>query len=197
MSFLRPEESASGPRQFKAIFRNMLGKAHTLNLVEVVGVKASGVEEVGTVDIRPMTLMIDAENTVIERGTIYNVPFFRLQSGSNAVIVDPKVGDIGLGLFCERDISTVVRTKAKSAPSTKRQFDLNDAVYLGSYLSSAPSQYIYFKDSGMDIKTTGDVNINGLKIGADGKLTLANGVVVDSHTHGNVQNGNGNTGGPK
>lgn len=98
-----------------------------------------------------------------------------------------------MALFCERDISIVVRTKAKAAPNTKRQFNLSDALYLGSYLSDTPSQYIHFKESGMDIKTTGDVNINGLVIKSDGTLITKDGDTVDKHNHGGVQSGSSNT----
>lgn len=201
LSFLRPEESVGGAMQFQAVLKNMLGKMHTVMLVEVVDVDAKGIGDVGTVDIRPMVMMIDAENNVIERGTIYKVPFFRLQSGGNAVVIDPQKGDIGIALFCERDISTVVRTKADAAPNTKRQFDLSDALYLGAFLGSAPAQYIYFKESGIDIKSTGginitsasDVNINGMTVKNDGTLLTKDGDVVDKHTHGGVTSGLSNT----
>lgn len=39
----------------------------------------------------------------------------------------------------------------------------------------------------------GTVNINGLKIAPDGTLTLADGSVVDKHTHGGVESGGSST----
>ena len=47
-------------------------------------------------------------------------------------------------------------------------------------MSGTPTQYIHFKSSGIDIKTTGDLNINGLVIRPDGTLVFKNGVVADT-----------------
>ena len=106
----------------------------------------------GYLSVRPMVFMIDGSNNNYERATITNVPFFRLQAGGNAVILNPKVGDIGLIAYCERDISMVKRSKQQAAPNSRRQFNINDAVYLGGMLNGAPTQYIQFLDSGMNIK---------------------------------------------
>ena len=60
-------------------------------------------------------------------------------------------------------------------------------------MSGVPTQYIHFKSSGIDIKTTGDLNINGLIIKADGTLITKDGDTVDKHSHGGIQSGGSNT----
>lgn len=185
---VRPEQTM-GQAGFQRVIQSLLGHMHTINLCQVTAVNKS----TETCTIKPLTMMIDGSNNAYDRGEIQNVPFIRLQGGKNAVICDPSVGDIGLGLFCERDISMVKRNKSQQPPNTKRQYDLNDAVYLGGLLNSYPSQYIEFLDSGMNIKTTGNININGLTIASDGTLTLANGVVMDTHIHSQGNDSNGNS----
>lgn len=191
----RASQSVGGAAEFEAIVRSLMGKNHTLMLGEVMAVtqEASNASAVGFLSVRPMVFMVDGSNNNYARATINNVPFFRLQAGGNAVILNPKVGDIGLIAYCERDISMVKRSKKQAAPNSRRQFNINDAVYLGGMLNSAPTQYIQFLDSGMNIKTTGNVNINGLTIAPNGTLTLANGVVVDTHIHDQANDSAGNT----
>lgn len=183
------EVSQGGALQMQEVIMSMIGTIHTAQLVLVTAVDAS----TETCSIQPLVMMIDANNNTYERGIIENVPFFRLQGGSNAVICNPKVGDIGLAVFCERDISMVKRNRGKAIPNSHRPYDINNAVYMGSYLTSAPTQYIEFLDSGMNIKTTGDININGMTIKSDGTIITRGGVTLDTHIHSQGSDSHGDT----
>lgn len=185
---IRPEQTL-GIMGFQRTIQGMLGKIHTLTLAKVITVNASE----NTCSIQPLTMLIDGANVAYERGIIENVPCFLLQGGANGIICNPVAGDIGLALFCERDISMVKRNKSQQPPNTKRQYDLNDALYLGGYLNEKPKQYVEFLENGINIKSTGDININGLKISSNGTLTLANGVIVDTHVHSQAPDSNGDT----
>lgn len=190
---IRPEE-VSGSLGFQKVIQSLIGKMHTISIVEVMAVhNVDSATQVGYCSIRPMTMLIDGSNNAYERGTVENVPYFRFQGGTNAIICDPKVGDIGLGLFCERDISMVKRNKTQSPPNTKRQYDLNDAVYLGGFLKGTPTQYIQFLESGINIKTTGDVNINGMTIKSSGEIVTKDGVILDNHIHSQGSDSHGDT----
>lgn len=180
---IRPEQT-QGAMAFQNVIKSLIGELHTLQLCEVVSINSVGeVDSVGLCSIRPMVKLIDGSNNAYDRGVVENVPYFRFQGGKNAVICDPQVGDIGLGLFCERDISMVKRNKVQSAPNNKRQYDLNDAVYLGGFLNGTPSQYIQFLENGINIRSTGDVNINGMTIKSTGEIVTKGGVVLDTHIH--------------
>lgn len=187
-------EQTMGALGFQRTIQGLLSAFHTVNIVQVVGVKNINIlGEIGTCEIRPLTMLVDGANNTYERGVISEVPYFRFQGGKNAVICDPSIGDIGLALFCERDITMVKSTKKASKPNTKRQNDLNDAVYLGGFLNGAPEQYIHFVENGINIKSKGDININGLKISANGKIKLTNGTIVDDHVHSQAPDSNGDT----
>lgn len=190
----RPEQSVGGAAQDKFIIQQLISNVHTMIPVEVISVSVptGTLAPIGRCSVRPLVQQVDGNNNVYGRGKIINVPYLRVQGGKNAVVLDPVVGDVGLCGFCERDISMVKRTGAEAAPNTRRQYSLNDAVYMFTMMSGTPEQFVHFKDSGIDIKSTGDININGLVIKPNGQLVLANGVVVDTHIHSQGNDSAGN-----
>ena len=191
----RPEQSVGGAAQDKFIIQQLISNIHTMIPVKVISVSipTNTLAPIGRCSVRPLVQQVDGNNNVYGRGQIINVPYLRVQGGKNAVVIDPVVGDVGLCGFCERDISMVKRTGAEAAPNTRRQYSLNDAVYMFTMMSGMPEQYIHFKDSGIDIKSTGDININGLVIKPNGQLVLSNGVIVDTHVHSQGNDSAGNS----
>ena len=158
-----------------------------------VTVPADTLAPIGRCEVQPLVQQIDGSNNTYDLGEIINVPYLRVQGGSNAIVIDPQVGDVGLCGFCERDISIVKRTGELSAPDNRRRYDINSAVYMFTMMSGTPTQYIHFLENGINIKTTGDLNINGLIIKADGTLITKDGDTVDKHSHGGIQSGGSNT----
>ncbi len=179
------QSGADGARQFEAIsflIRNMLSKLNTATLVKVMAVTNSGgVSAVGFVDIMPMVNMLDGKGNAVAHKTIYRCPYLRIQGGSNAVILDPQVGDIGIAVFADRDISSATANKAPSNPGSFRQFDAADGMYLGGVLNGVPSQYVQFAAAGITIHSPSavvlsapDVQINctTLEIAATTSATI-------------------------
>ena len=191
----RPEQTVAGAAQDMYIINNLIANIHTMMPVKILSVTVppDSLAPIGRCEVLPLVQQIDGSNNVYPMGKIINVPYLRVQGGSNAIVIDPQVGDVGLCGFCERDISIVKRTGELSAPDTRRKYNINSAVYMFTMMSGTPTQYIHFKSSGIDIKTTGDLNINGLIIKADGTLVTKDGDTVDKHSHGGVQSGGSNT----
>jgi hypothetical protein len=134
------------------LIRQVLAGISTAKLVQVVAVSnAGGVSPVGFVDVQPLVNQLDGNNNAVPHGIVHNLPYFRLQGGTDAVILDPKVGDIGAAIFSDRDISAVKSSKAQANPGSKRQFDMADGLYIGGYLNGVPQQYIAFSSAGIDI----------------------------------------------
>lgn len=128
-------------------------------MVEAVEAGAEG--PVGFVDVKPMVHMLDGAGNIHELGTQFHVPYFRLQGGGNAVIIDPQVSDIGICAFASRDISSVKRNKKPSAPSSRRQFDCSDGLYIGGVLNGAPSQFIHFMSNGIKVFSPQKITLDG------------------------------------
>lgn len=225
ISNLNINHSLGGATEFNAVIHNLMSKIQTVTLVKVIAVNGSGVEPVGTVDVQPLVQMIDGAGNVYAVGKIFSVPYFRLQGGANAIICDPVVGDIGLCAFASRDISAVKRNKAESAPSSRRQHDWNDGLYIGGFLNGTPAQYVQFGSDGIVIHSpkgitleapnikmqassvtthTGSFSVNasqtaqfsgGAGISTDGDVK-AGSVSLQNHTHQGVTTGGDNTGEP-
>lgn len=151
------EESIDGARQWEYIISRMIGKAYTATLVRVTGIHGGAVAPVGFVDAIDLLQQVDGSGNGIPNVPMKNLPYFRLQGGGNAVIIDPKVGDIGIAVFAYRDISNAKKTKAEGVPASARTHDVSDGLYIGGLLNGTPSQYIHFLDSGINVKATGDI----------------------------------------
>ena len=191
----RPEQTVAGAAQDMYIINNLIANIHTMMPVKILSVTVppDSLAPIGRCEVLPLVQQIDGSNNVYPIGKIINVSYLRVQGGSNAIVIDPQVGDGGLCGFCERDISIVKRTGELSAPDTRRKYDINSAVYMFTMMSGTPTQYIHFKSSGIDIKSAGIVNINGLNILPNGTLVTKDGVIVDAHSHAQANDSAGNT----
>lgn len=174
----RPEQTQGGAGEIGAIVSGIVSRIQTVTLVRVVKAKSGGLAPVGLVDVQPLVAQISGDGTVTPHGIIYNVPYFRLQGGGNAVIIDPEPGDIGMCGFCSRDISSVKQNKAPSAPQSRRRFDYSDGLYFGGFLNGTPKQYIHFKDGGIKLFSPGDIEMEAANI----RLKAQGGVSSTSQT---------------
>lgn len=155
-----PEQSVGGSREWEFILERLIGKSYTISLVKVNAVRAGGTGAVGFLSATDLIQQMDGNNDGIPNVAMENMPYFRLQGGDNAVIIDPKPGDIGLAAFARRDISALKQSKAEGPPPSLRSHDVSDGLYLGGLLNGAPTQWIHFLDSGINIKATAAVTID-------------------------------------
>lgn len=181
----RPESGQSDYNSLHFLVSQILSKVNTCLPVKIVAVTNSGgVSPVGFVDVQPLVNQVDGNGKSIPHGIIYHLPYFRVQGGADAIIIDPKVGDIGLAAFASRDISAVKNSKKVSNPSSSRKFDWADGLYFGGFLNGTPTQYIQFSSSGIklhsSIKITVeaplvDVNATTFSVNAN---TVLNGTIT-------------------
>ncbi len=166
-----------------AIQQQMLG-LNTSMPVEVLSVQAAGVAPVGFVNIRILVSQVTGDDRTVDHGEIPNVPYFRLQGGANAVIIDPEPGDIGMASFCSRDISAVKNARQAAPPGSRRSYDFSDAMYVGGFLNKAPTQYIQFTEGGILVHSASSVMVGdteaALRRLVDERLIQ----LYNAHTHG-------------
>jgi hypothetical protein len=209
-----PTDSTSDFHSIHFLIKQLIARVNTATLVKVQSVTNNGgVSPVGSVDVLPLVNQIDGAGNPTEHVTIHGLPYFRLQGGTNAVILDPKVGDIGIAVFASRDISTVKSAKKQSNPGSFRRFNMSDGLYFGGFLNGDPQNYFEFTDGGdINIVSTGAINItstNALTFNASnatldssGNLTVHGDVVATGgislvhHVHTGVQSGTSDTSGP-
>jgi hypothetical protein len=186
--------------QWQFVIRQFMGRVNTATIVKVTAVTNSGgVEPVGFVDVIPMVAQTDGVGNTTPHAVIHKMPYTRIQGGTDAVILDPKVGDLGIAVFAQRDISAVKQNKDASPPGSFRRFAYADGMYIGGLLNGTPAQYVRFSSEGIEIKSPTKVTIDAPDIVLLGDVastgTFTNNTVniSSTHVHGGVQTGGGDT----
>ena len=205
-SNLVPADYASEIGKLKFVINSALAGLKVAMPVKVISVSNSGgLSPIGTVNVQPMVSMLDGSGEAWPHGIIHNVPYMRIQGGANGIILDPAIGDIGIATVCDRDISTVQNTGKVSIPGSLRKHDMSDMVYLMTIIGAAPTQYVQFNSTGINIVSPVAVTITAPAINTNGTwnhtgtLTATGDIIgagthLHIHTHPDPQGGN--TGAP-
>lgn len=182
-----PQDSASDANVQEFLFHRMLMSNAFITLALVTGISEDG----DLVTVRPLVEGFTGAGEIIPKTEIYGVPVWRLQRGASALIMPPVAGDIGILAICDRDISGVKATKEPSLPGSNRVHNYADALYLGGVLNSEPSQYVRFRDDGIDIVSPLAVTMTSpvVEVNADTSLTLNSASII---LNGPVSQGAGN-----
>jgi len=160
-----PYDHQSQHNTIEFIIKQALARIATVTLVKVVAVTNNGdVSPVGFLSAQPMVNQLDGAGRAVPHAVIHGMPYLRMQGGTNAVIMDPKPGDIGIAGFSNRDLSNVKGKKDFANPGSHRRFSYADGLFLGGCLNGTPTQYIRFTDDGIDITTPLPITINAQNI---------------------------------
>lgn len=154
--------------------RKLIERLDTMKLVQVKAVNpGQGTPPAaGTVDVLPLVNQIDGGGFAVQHGVVHGIPYWRLQGGKWAVVVDPTVGDIGYVVCADRDSSSVVSTQAQANPGSRRKYHVSDGIYMGGCLNAAATQYVWLKSDGT-LNIT-DANGNVLQTSASGFVFTGN-----------------------
>jgi hypothetical protein len=147
--YIGQKELNTGNSEFNKmsfVIKMAMARINVATLVQVAAVYP-GVgtpDECGSVDVLPLVGLVDGAGTVWPQTTIFGLPYFRLQGGAAAVILDPIVGDVGLAVFCDKDMTSIKATNGQAgAPPTARRFDLADGFYVGGWMPTVePTTFI-------------------------------------------------------
>ncbi|PND34524.1 oxidoreductase [Achromobacter pulmonis] len=172
-----------------------LARLNTATLVRVVSVTNNGdLSPVGFVDVQPLVNQLDGAGNAVPHAVLHQLPYFRLQGGTDAVILDPKVGDIGMAAFGSRDLSAVKESKQQANPGSWRTHDMADGLYFGGLLNGTPVQYVQFTADGINVVSPSKVTVQApaIELNAETRCALNSPVIV---LNGTVQQGAGSYGG--
>lgn len=222
--FLPPQGNWGGFNIDSFIIQQWLSRMQTAMPVRVVACTNDGdLAPFGYVDVLPLVNQIDSQGVATPHTTVFNIPYMRMQGGTNAIILDPEVGDIGICVFASRDISKVKATQAQANPGTFRSYSFSDGMYVGGILNAQPTQYVQFSAAGIKLSSpvavildAPDVQISAETVEINGTTSVAmttpmftvngamtvtgdihgQGVDLKNHIHSGVQTGGGNTGPP-
>lgn len=168
-----------------------------------------------TVSLQPAIQVVLTDNTFLDMPQIFDIPVLELGGKGLSVKIPLQVGDTGIVIFCDRDITLFKQEKKNTQPNTLRKHDLSDGIFIPmkfgnsgassniSIESSDGNTKFEVTSSGITIK--GNVTIDGTvtssgDITTDGKLTATDVTTstvasVNNHVHSGGHNGN-NTGKP-
>lgn len=213
--FLDPSSSWGIYNSLQFFVQQSLAKVQTATIVKVVACSNNGgVSVVGTVDVQILVNQITGQMLATPHVTMYSLPYLRIQGGTNAVIIDPQPGDIGIAVFASRDITNVKSTKTQANPGSFRMHDFGDGMYLGGLLNGSPSQFVQFTSSGITLISPGTITLQAPNIVLNGALqqtggnatmsqsltvtgdVTADGTSLHAHVHGGVTAGSADTGVP-
>jgi Phage protein Gp138 N-terminal domain len=186
------------------IVKQMIGRIGTSTVVKVVAVSNNGaLAPAGTVDVIPLVNQVDGEGKAVPHGTIHGLPYSRMHGGTNAVIMDPVVGDMGIVVFASRDISSVKANKGAANPGSSRRNDFADGMYVGGLLNGTPNQFVQFSGGGITLTSPVKVTVHAPDIALEGNVAAtgtftSNGHDISStHQHTFTQPGGGLSGVPQ
>lgn len=183
------------------VFNRLLGRRATTRIVKVMAVTAGEGALAGTVAVKPLVMQADGQGNATAHGTIYGLPYLQLQAGANAVILEPEVGDIGICVVADRDISSVKANRAESPPGSFRRFDLADGIYIGGILNGAPTQFVKFTVDGILLQDkngnkiemlSGKVKMTTTLLEVTGEVKAGAGLGVTLTQHLHTSGGAGN-----
>jgi len=202
-----PYDQNSEALKIDFITRQLINKnVNTCDWVEVVGVDDNN----KTVDVSPLVTQLSADKQTLDHSIIYGVTYINAQASKAAVIITPVIGDMGLCVYAQNDVTGVKSSKKIAPPTSLRTFDYADGCFIGciSSIAPIPTTFIEVKDDEIlltigssTIKMTSDeitINASSLKINANTEFTgtlTSNGTdISNAHTHMGVQSGASNTG---
>lgn len=181
--YAQPGDTSAGLAGHALLVRNILSRVSTAMPVMVQAVSAPvGLNPVGYVDVLPLVNQIDGAGQPTPHGTVYHLPYFRLQGGANAVIIDPAIGDIGIAVFASHDISAVKATKKQANPGSRRRHSMADGMFLGGILNGTPTQYVMFDATGITVVSPTAVRIQAPTVAITGNLTATGGITAGQGT---------------
>lgn len=208
-TYLAPEDSVDEVSVLRFAISRLIAKMETMIPVTVIAVHpGTGSPPVaGTVDVQPLLTMLDGGGNATQPGTVYGLPFFRLQGGPWAIIMDPAVNDFGFIVSASRDISNLTKNQPSPAianPGSYRCYSYSDGIYVGGTMNPVPAATCWFKSDGtfqiatkdgVVIKSDGSGNLNMTcttltvngAIKATGEVTAKSGgasfVTLSQHKH--------------
>jgi phage baseplate assembly protein gpV len=157
----------------------------------------------GKLSAKPMVSQVDNFGQAMPQASAAGMPFFRLQAGKCAIVMDPQGGDKGLIVYTKAD-SSGVENQGDVPPASNRTFSSGNGFFFSGFSNSAPEVYVELNQAGqinihgktdMLIDTEGTITIKAAKIVIDGpiettsSLTISGGqlktdtATFDTHTH--------------
>lgn len=133
----------------------------------------------GYVSATPLVMQRGADGKSLQPVSLPQLPFYRVQAGTAAVVLDPQPGDVGLAVFSQQDASNIEAGKTDPVQAGSfRAFDMSDGFFVSCHYGKTPTVYVELEqDKGITLKTpsneiTIDKDGGNVAVKAQAKITL-------------------------
>ena len=172
----------SGASEFNAISflveQMIKGMVNTAIPVRVDSCTKPGVGgAAGYVSATPLVQQRGADGKGLQPVSLPQLPYFRLQCGSAAVVLDPQPGDIGLAICSQQDSSNVKEgTSSPVQAGSFRCYDLSDSFYVGGFMNQAPTTFVHLdpETGEVTVKAPTKITLDAPTIELKGSLQMGN-----------------------
>lgn len=209
-----PSGNPADEDSLAGVFRTVLTKflQQTDDMLPAVVIAYDRVKNRATV--HPQVMMGTTDGSKVSRAQIAEVPVLNIGGGGFVLSFPIKPGDFGWIKASDRDISLFLQGLQEEWPNTKRMHSFQDGLFIPDVMkawtldgadqeravlqSTDGATRIAIGADTVEITTSGAFKVTAASIDLNSGTLTHNGVNVgDDHTHDNVENGPGNTGGPQ
>ena len=131
----------------------------------------------GYVSATPLVMQRGADGKSLAPVSLPQLPFFRLQCGTAAMVLDPQPGDIGLAICSQQDSSNVqAGTSNPVQAGSFRCFDLSDSFYVGGFMNQTPTTFVHLdpEKGEITVKSPTKITFESPTIELKGSLVMGN-----------------------
>ena len=131
----------------------------------------------GYVSATPLVQQRGADGKGLQPVSLPQLPFYRVQAGTAAVVLDPQPGDIGLAVFSQQDASNVKEgTSEPVQAGSFRCFDMSDGFFVSCHYGQTPTTYIHLdpETGEVTVKAPTKITLDAPTIELKGSLQMGN-----------------------
>lgn len=129
----------------------------------------------GYVSATPLVMQRGADGKSLQPVSLPQLPYYRVQAGTAAVVLDPQPGDIGLAVFSQQDASNVKEgTSEPVQAGSFRCFDMSDGFFVATHYGETPTTFIHLdpENNEVTIKAPSKITIEAPQIELKGAVTM-------------------------
>ena len=131
----------------------------------------------GYVSATPLVQQRGADGNALMPVSLPQLPYYRVQAGTAAVVLDPQPGDIGLAVFSQQDASNVKEgTSEPVQAGSFRCFDMSDGFFVSCHYGQTPTTYVHLdpEKGEVTVKAPTKITLDAPTIELKGSLQMGN-----------------------
>lgn len=131
----------------------------------------------GYVSATPLVMQRGADGKSLAPVSMPQLPYYRVQAGTAAVVLDPQPGDIGLAVFSQQDASNVKEgTSEPVQAGSFRCFDMSDGFFVSTHHGQTPTTYVHLdpEKGEVTVKAPMKITLDAPTIELKGSLQMGN-----------------------